>query len=47
MNALYSRLTAATVDGLIAAGFVAVVVVLCLTAYWLVPFEWTPPRVAA
>jgi hypothetical protein len=47
VSALYTRLTAAAVDGLVAAGFVATVVVLCLTAYWLVPFEWTPPRVAA
>ena len=47
MSAFYSRLAAATVDGLVAAGFVAIVVVLCLTAYWLVPFQWTPPRVAA
>jgi hypothetical protein len=46
MSALYSRLAAAKVDGLVAAGFVAIVVVLCLTAYWLVPFHWTAPRAA-
>ena len=47
MSALYARFAAQAVDTLVAVAFVAVVVVLCLTAYWLVPFQWAPPRVVA
>jgi hypothetical protein len=47
MSTLYARFAAQAMDTLVAAAFVAAVVVLCVAAYWLVPFQWTPPRVAA
>jgi hypothetical protein len=47
MSALYARFAAQAVDTLVAVAFVAVVAVLCVAAYWLVPFQWTPPKVVA
>lgn len=45
MSAGRVRLSSQTRDGLTAVTFLAVVIVLGLAWLWLVPFEWTPPRV--
>jgi hypothetical protein len=47
VSALPERPASQIRDGLLALPFLAVVVVLCLAVFWLVPFQWTPPRFGA